>query len=79
MAIFCRAQLPLRTQKAHWQSCWERIRRRLVRRAARTLGLLVWTTMPSWTVLLQAVTRRSMPSTSTTQTRQAPISLRPFQ
>ena len=23
MAIFCRAQLPLRTQKAHWQSCGE--------------------------------------------------------
>ena len=79
MAIFCSSQFPLRTQKAHWQSCWERMRRRLVRRAERTRGLLVWTTIPSWTGLLQAVTSLSMPSTSTTQTRQAPISLRPFQ
>ena len=79
MAIFCREQLPLRTHRAHWQSCWERMRRRLLRRAWRTRGLLVWTTMPSWAWLLQAVTRWSTPSTSTTHTRQAPISLRPFQ
>ncbi len=79
MANFCREQLPLRVQKAHWQSCWERMRRRLVRRAARTRGELVRTTIPSWTGSSQAVTRRSTPSTSTTHTRQAPISLRPFQ
>ena len=78
MAIFCSEQLPLRTQGALAVVLGED-RRRLLRRAWRTRGLFVWTTMPSWAALLQAVTRRSMPSTSTTHTRQAPISLRPFQ
>ena len=79
MAICCSSQLPLRTQKAHWQSCWERMRRRLVRRAERTRGLLVWTTIPSWTGVLQAETRLSMASTTPTQTRQAPGPVRHHQ
>ena len=45
-------------------------------RASRTLGLLVRTTMPSSTQLLHEATSWSMPSTSTTHTRQEPISLR---
>lgn len=58
--------------------CWERISSTLVFRASRTRAVLVKTSMPSCTVLLQAVTRRSMPFTSTTQTRQAAISLISF-
>ena len=58
--------------------CWERMRRRLVFRASRTLGVLVWMAMPSTTPVLQEVTSRSVPSTSTMHMRQAPISLMSF-
>ena len=44
----------------------------------RALGELVWTTMPSFTGLLQAVTMARSPSTSTQHTRQAAISLMSF-
>ena len=54
--------------------CWERMSSRLVLLAWRTLGELVWMTMPSSTSVLQAGTRRSVPSISTTHMRQAPIS-----
>ena len=71
-------QLPLRTQVAHLQSCWERISSTLVRRIRRARGELVWTTMPSFTALLQAVTMARSPSTSTQHTRQAAIRLTSF-
>ena len=74
----CSSQLPLRMQVVQLVSCWLSSRRMLVRRDCRTRGLLVWMTMPSSTSLSQAVTRRSMPSTSTTHMRQAAISLMPF-
>ena len=76
LASVCRVQLPERTQLVHSESCVASSSSMFMRRAARTLGLLVRTTMPSSTVLLHAATSWSMPSTSTTQTRQAPISLR---
>ena len=78
LATLCRWQLPLRTQVAHLQSCWERISSTLVRRVARARGELVWTTIPSRTGVLQAVTMARSPSTSTQHTRQAAISLSPF-
>ena len=71
-------QFPLRTQVAHLQSCWDRISSTLIRRVCRALGELVWTTMPSFTGLLQAVTMARSPSTSTQHTRQAAISLISF-
>ena len=46
--------------------------------SSSTLGVLVCTTMPSCTGLLQAVTMRASPSTSTQHTRQAAISLISF-
>lgn len=73
LARVWRVQLPLRTQVAHRQSCWERISWRLTRRASRTRGELVRITMPSATWLSQAGISRVMPSISTTQTRQAAI------
>ena len=42
-------------------------------RMASSSGVLVTTTMPSLTGVLQAVIGRSTPSTLTTQTRQAPV------
>ena len=74
----CSSQLPLRTQRAHLESCRLRISCRLVRRASRTRALLVWMAMPSATTLLQAGMSLSSPSTSTQHSRQAPISLIPF-
>ena len=68
-------QLPLLTQVAHRQSCWLKMSSTLMRRVSRARGELVWTTMPSTTELLQAVTIAVSPSTSTEQTRQAAISL----
>ena len=78
LAMVCSWQLPLRTQVAHLQSCWDRMSSTLMRRVVRTRGELVWTTMPSFTGLLQAVTMARSPSTSTQHTRQAAISLIPF-
>ena len=49
-------QLPLLTQVAHRQSCWLKMSSTLMRRVSRARGELVWTTMPSTTELLQAVT-----------------------
>ena len=74
LATVCRVQLPLRTQLVHSESCCESRSSTFILRAWRTLGLFVCTTMPSSTVLLQEATSWSMPSTSTTQARQAPIS-----
>ena len=65
-------------QVVQLELCWERISRRLVRRACRTRGGLVWITMPSSTSVLQAGTSRSVPSISTMHIRQAAISLRSF-
>ena len=76
--MVCRRQLPLRTQVAHLQSCWERISSTFTRRVLRARGELVCPTMPSRTGLLQAVTMACSPSTSTQHTRQAAISLMPF-
>ena len=78
LAISWSWQLPLRTQVAHLQSCWDRMSSTLMRRVLRARGELVWTAMPSWTGLLQAVTMARSPSTSTQHTRQAAISLMPF-
>ena len=78
LARLCRVQLPLLTQVAHLQSCWERISCTVCLLAVRTFGLFVWITIPSFTTLLQEVTSRSIPSSSTTQTRQAAISLISF-
>ena len=77
--MVCRAQLPLLVQVAHWQSCSERISCTFVLRDSRTLGLLVRISMPSFTSVLQAERSLSMPATSTTQIRQAPISFSPSQ
>ena len=77
--MVCREQLPLRMQVAQLELCSERISSTLVRRAFQAFAELVWMTMPSSTVLLQAVKSLLYPSTSTTQTRQAPISFRPSQ
>ena len=74
----CSSQLPLRMQVVQLVSCWLSSSRRFVRRARRTRGLLVRITMPSSSSLSQAVTSRSVPSTSTTHMRQAAISLMPF-
>ena len=71
-------QLPLRTQVVHLLSCCDRISSTLIRRVRRARGELVWTTMPSFTPLLQAVTMARSPSTSTQHTRQAAISLISF-
>ena len=70
----CSEQLPERTQVVQVASCCERSRSTFSRRAHLTLGLLVRTSIPSSTQLLQEATRRSRPLTSTTQTRQEPIS-----
>ena len=75
---FWSSQLPLRTQTVQLELCWERMSRRLVRRAWRTLGVLLRMTMPSVTRVLQAGCRRSVPSTSTMHMRQAAISLMSF-
>ncbi len=75
LETFCRLQLPDRTQVVQAGSCWDRSSMTFSLRASRTLGLLVRTFMPSRTTLLQEATRRSCPSTSTTHTRQEPISL----
>ena len=72
---FCREQLPLRTQVTQWSTCWERISSTLVLRVTRTRWVLVWTTMPSSTRVLQAVANLSTPSTSTAQMRQEATSL----
>ncbi len=48
------------------------------RRASSTRGVSVRTAMPSSAGVLQAAIRRSQPSTSTTHTRQAPMSLTPL-
>ena len=77
-ATFCRLQLPLLGQVTHSQSCCESIISTVVLLWRRTFGLLVWITMPSFATLLQDVIRRSFPSSSTTHTRQAAISLIPF-
>ena len=79
LEISCRRQFPLRTQVVQDVLCSERISCTLVLRPLSAFAELVWITMPSSTLLLQAVKRRSYPSTSTTHTRQAPISFRPFQ
>ena len=71
----CSVQFPLRTQLVQLVLWLERISSTLMRRAERTLGELVYTTIPSSAWVLQAEQRFSLPSTSTTQTRQAPISL----
>ena len=78
---FCSSQVPLRSQAGQLIRCWESSSSRLVRRASLDRVVLVWMTIPSSQALLQAVTRCwacSSPSTSTTQARQAPISLIPF-
>ena len=76
--MLCSWQLPLRTQVAHLQSCWDRISSTLMRRVRRTRSVLVRMTMPSNTGLLQLGTRLLSPSISTQQMRQAPISLSCF-
>ncbi len=78
MALFCRRQLPLRTQEVQRVRWCERMSAMVSRRDAMTRGLLVVTTMPSATSLLQEATSLSAPSTSTTQMRHDPISLRSF-
>ena len=70
--------MPLLAQMAQFVSCWDRINSTLIFRVLRTLGLFVWTTMPSTARVLQAVTSLELPSTSTIQTRQAPILFRFF-
>ena len=74
----CREQLPLRTQVTQWSTCWERMSSTLVFRVTRTRWVLVWTTMPSSTWVLQAVASLSTPSTSTAHTRQEATSLISF-
>ena len=71
----CKEQLPLRTQVTQWSTCWDRISSTLVLRARRTRWVLVRTTMPSSTWVLQAAASLSTPSTSTAHTRQAATSL----
>ena len=71
----CREQLPLRTQVTQWSMCWERMSSTLVLRVRRTRWVLVWTTMPFSTWVLQAVASLSTPSTSTAQMRQEATSL----
>ena len=71
-------QFPLRMQVVQVELCSERMSRRFVRRAERTRGLLVLMTMPSSTCVLQAGISRCVPSSSTTQMRQAAISLMSF-
>ena len=70
-----REQFPLRTQVTQWSTCWERMSSTLVLRVMRTRWVLVWTTMPSSTKVLQAVASLSTPSTSTAQMRLEATSL----
>ena len=74
----CSEQLRLRTQVAQRKLCWERIICTVRRRSTVTLGLPVKMVMPSATTLLQAVSRRSVPTISTAHTRHAAISFRSF-
>ena len=73
-----REQLPLRMHRGQLALCWDRIRRRLMRRVRLTRSVAVWITIPSRTLVVQAGTSRSRPSTSTMQIRQAAISLISF-
>ena len=54
-------------------SCSERSSSRTIERPSRTLPELVWTTMPSVAGWLHEATSVRAPSTSTRQTRQAPM------
>jgi hypothetical protein len=72
-ATDCSSQSPLRSQV--WQSpSWSlRIRSTTVRRASRTLGVLVCTFIPSAAGVTQEATSVLAPSTSTMQTRHEPM------
>ena len=74
----CSWQFWERTQVVQSPSCCERISFRFVSLAVLARCEFVCTTMPSATFSVQEGTRRSKPSTSTTQMRQAEISLMPF-
>ena len=77
-ATLCSSQSPLRSQV--WQSpSWSlRMRSTTVRRASRTLGVLVCTFMPSPAGVTQEATRVLAPSTSTMQTRHEPTACTSF-
>ena len=74
----CSSQLPLRTQLRQERLWLDSISSSVVRRAASTRGVFVHTSMPSLMGYTQAVTSVFAPLTSTTQIRQAPISLISF-
>ena len=73
LATACSSQSTLRSQI--WQSPWwsERISSTTVFRAARTRAELVCTFIPSHAGVEQAAMSVFAPSTSTRQTRQAPM------
>jgi len=67
------SQSALRGQTLQSPSCSLRSSSTTVRRPARTLPVFVFTTMPSVAGWVHDATRVRAPSTSTRQTRQAPI------
>ena len=70
----CSSQFSLRTQVRHFLSWLLRMSSRFIRRASRTAGVLVFTTMPGVTGSTQAACRVRPPQ-STTQIRQLAVSL----
>ena len=74
----CSSQLPERTQDKQDRLWVDKIICSVVLRALRTRSVLVNTSIPSLTGNTQAVASARPPLTSTTQMRQAPISLISF-